>query len=85
MAETAKTLHLQVNGTGHDLSVDPHRTLLDILRSELGLKGPKYGCRHGPVRRLYGSGGRCPGAGLRHARGAGQRSRSYDIGGARGS
>lgn len=44
MAETAKTLHLQVNGTGHDLSVDPHRTLLDILRSELGLKGPKYGC-----------------------------------------
>ncbi|WP_323776512.1 (2Fe-2S)-binding protein [Leisingera sp.] len=44
MAGASKTLHLTVNGTDHELSLDPHRTLLDILRSELGLTGPKYGC-----------------------------------------
>lgn len=42
----AKTLKLQlkVNGENHELNLDPHRTLLDILRTELSLKGPKYGC-----------------------------------------
>lgn len=44
MAEATRAMHLRVNGSAHDLDLDPHRTLLDVLRSELGLKGPKYGC-----------------------------------------
>lgn len=35
---------LRVNGKDHRLNVDPERTLLDILRAELGLMAPKYGC-----------------------------------------
>ncbi|MGO4853541.1 (2Fe-2S)-binding protein [Phaeovulum sp. W22_SRMD_FR3] len=27
-----------------DLTPDPHRTLLDVLRHDLGMNGPKYGC-----------------------------------------
>ncbi|OIQ26986.1 MAG: ferredoxin [Alphaproteobacteria bacterium MedPE-SWcel] len=38
------TVQLQVNGLRHDLQIDPHRSLLDVLRTELGLTGPKYGC-----------------------------------------
>ncbi|MFV0243604.1 MAG: (2Fe-2S)-binding protein [Qingshengfaniella sp.] len=37
-------VHLRVNDHLYDLTVDPDRSLLDVLRSELGLKGPKYGC-----------------------------------------
>ena len=35
---------MQVNAARHALSVDPGRMLLDVLRAELGLNGPKYGC-----------------------------------------
>lgn len=35
---------LRINGSDHDLGVDPDRTLLDVLRSELGLNAAKYGC-----------------------------------------
>ena len=35
---------LTVNGTTHQLSVDPETPLLYILRNDLALKGPKFGC-----------------------------------------
>ncbi|MBB2170379.1 (2Fe-2S)-binding protein [Gluconacetobacter aggeris] len=35
---------LTVNGTGHVLDVPPDTTLLHVLRNDLGLNGPKYGC-----------------------------------------
>ncbi|WP_421360456.1 (2Fe-2S)-binding protein [Agrobacterium rosae] len=38
------TLELTVNGTVHHLQDTGDRTLLDVLREQLGLKGPKYGC-----------------------------------------
>ena len=40
-------LHLTVNGIVHDIKVDPRRTLLDLVRETLSLKGPKKGCDHG--------------------------------------
>lgn len=36
-----------VNGDGHTLEVAPERTLLDVLRQELGLTGVKRGCDQG--------------------------------------
>ena len=41
------TLHLKINGTEHNLDVDPSRSLLEVLRDELGLLGTKYGCGEG--------------------------------------
>ena len=38
------SLMLRVNGTEHRLEVDPQRSLLEVLRDELGLTGTKYGC-----------------------------------------
>lgn len=35
---------LNVNGTTHDVFVDPKTPLLYVLRNNLGLNGPKYGC-----------------------------------------
>ena len=35
---------LHVNGTSYPLALDPQRTLLSVLRNELGLTGPKEGC-----------------------------------------
>jgi aerobic carbon-monoxide dehydrogenase small subunit len=40
----AVRLSLRVNGDAHDLAVEPHRTLLDVLRTELGLTGTKENC-----------------------------------------
>lgn len=40
-------LHLTVNGTAYDVEVDQRRTLLDLVRETLELKGPKKGCDHG--------------------------------------
>lgn len=40
-------LSLSVNGTRHHLQVDPRRSLLDLLRDDLGLTGSKKGCDHG--------------------------------------
>jgi xanthine dehydrogenase YagT iron-sulfur-binding subunit len=40
-------VRLQVNGTRHDLTLDPRVTLLDALREHLGLTGSKKGCDHG--------------------------------------
>jgi len=38
------TIQLQVNGKTHSLQVDPETPLLYVLRNQLQLNGPKYGC-----------------------------------------
>jgi aerobic-type carbon monoxide dehydrogenase small subunit (CoxS/CutS family) len=35
---------LNVNGTPYDLSIEPNRSLLNALRTDLGLTGTKEGC-----------------------------------------
>ena len=37
-------IHLVVNGQAHALAVPRDAPLLNILRNDLGLNGPKYGC-----------------------------------------
>ena len=37
-------ISLSVNGTKHDVDVDPETPLLWVLRDTLGLTGTKYGC-----------------------------------------
>ncbi|MBI5442780.1 MAG: (2Fe-2S)-binding protein [Deltaproteobacteria bacterium] len=37
-------VELKVNGTAHQLLVEPRATLLECLRAELGLTGAKEGC-----------------------------------------
>jgi nicotinate dehydrogenase subunit A len=41
---TLRCIELTVNGTVHAVSVPPTVTLLQVLRHDLGLSGPKYGC-----------------------------------------
>ena len=41
------TVHLEVNGRRHALSLEPRVTLLDALRQHLGLTGTKKGCDQG--------------------------------------
>ena len=38
---------LSVNGTKHDLRIDPRTSLLDCLREHIHLTGSKKGCDHG--------------------------------------
>ncbi len=38
---------LRVNGERHEIAVQPHHTLLEVLREELGLIGTKHGCELG--------------------------------------
>jgi len=45
--ETAKTLALSVNGQPRSLAVDPDRSLLDVLRNDLGLRAARFGCGAG--------------------------------------
>lgn len=42
MREVKVKLHL--NGKDRLIETDPNRTLLDVLRTDLGLTGAKYGC-----------------------------------------
>jgi nicotinate dehydrogenase subunit A len=37
-------LHVTVNGQEHAVACDPDLPLLDVLRSGLGLAGPRFGC-----------------------------------------
>ena len=37
-------MQITVNGTEHDVDVEPEMPLLWVLRDELGITGPKYGC-----------------------------------------
>ncbi len=38
---------LDVNGREHDISVEPRRTLVDVLRDDCHLTGTHIGCEHG--------------------------------------
>lgn len=40
-------LELEVNGRNYSLSIEPWKTLLDVLRDTLGLTGAKRGCDDG--------------------------------------
>ncbi len=40
-------LGLVVNGEPTEVSVSPHKTLLEVLREDLGLTGTKHGCELG--------------------------------------
>jgi nicotinate dehydrogenase subunit A len=42
-----RELHLTVNGEDRVVSCDPGAPLLDVLRSGLGLAGPRFGCGAG--------------------------------------
>ena len=42
-----RILTITVNGTERSIHTDPRRSLLDLLREDLGLTGPKYGCGEG--------------------------------------
>jgi len=39
-----KAIRFSVNGKHYDITVPPHRTLLEVIREELGLTGTKEGC-----------------------------------------
>jgi nicotinate dehydrogenase subunit A len=41
---TPPTIRLTVNGTAHDVGAAPDTPLLYVLRNDLALNGPKYGC-----------------------------------------
>jgi nicotinate dehydrogenase subunit A len=43
----ADTITFRVNGTERKVTVDGSRSLLSVLRTELGLTGPKFGCGEG--------------------------------------
>ena len=42
-----EVIELDVNGESHQLLVPVHRTLLEVLREDLGLTGTKHGCELG--------------------------------------
>ena len=46
----AATIQFIVNGKAQRVSTDARRTLLDVLREDLGLTGTKYGCGEGQCR-----------------------------------
>ena len=41
------TTTLRVNGEDHEVSFPPHKTLLEVLREDMGLTGTKHGCELG--------------------------------------
>ncbi|WKZ83156.1 MAG: (2Fe-2S)-binding protein [Acidimicrobiia bacterium] len=44
---TRRPLRLRVNGDEHQVLVEDHRTLLEVLREDLRLTGTKHGCELG--------------------------------------
>ena len=40
-------LRLHVNGEHHEVACAPHKTLLEVVREDLGLTGTKHGCELG--------------------------------------
>ncbi|MDR7434065.1 MAG: (2Fe-2S)-binding protein [Armatimonadota bacterium] len=42
-----RLVRLHVNGQVHEVFTPPHRTLLELLREDLGLTGTKHGCELG--------------------------------------
>ncbi|MBT0667499.1 aldehyde dehydrogenase iron-sulfur subunit [Novosphingobium profundi] len=47
IAVSRMPVRLEVNGEGHDLTLDTRTTLLDALREHLHMTGTKKGCDHG--------------------------------------
>lgn len=45
--EGMTTVALRINGVEHSVAADGRRTLLEVLRDELGLTGAKRGCNQG--------------------------------------
>lgn len=43
-------IRFRVNGEDRRVLTDPERPLLEVLREDLGLTGPKYGCGEGKCR-----------------------------------
>ena len=43
-------IQFTVNGQNRKVSIEPNRTLLDVLREDLALTGTKYGCGEGSCR-----------------------------------
>jgi aerobic-type carbon monoxide dehydrogenase small subunit (CoxS/CutS family) len=43
----ANSLELSINGEKRPIDADPERSLLSVLRDDLGLTGAKYGCGEG--------------------------------------
>jgi len=41
------TITLNVNGEERDVDVEPAETLLEVLRTKIGVKSPKVGCERG--------------------------------------
>ena len=41
------SIQLTVNGTAHQVTLDPRSSLLDVLRERFALTGTKKGCDHG--------------------------------------
>lgn len=46
-ADASVQIRFDVNGTGHDLRVDPARRLIDLLREDLDMTGTKESCAVG--------------------------------------
>jgi carbon-monoxide dehydrogenase small subunit len=42
-----QSITLTVNGERRDFDVEPNETLLEVLRSKVGVKSPKVGCERG--------------------------------------
>jgi carbon-monoxide dehydrogenase small subunit len=40
-------MRFRINGEDYELAIDPRRTLLEVLREEVGLTGTKKGCDEG--------------------------------------
>jgi aerobic-type carbon monoxide dehydrogenase small subunit (CoxS/CutS family) len=38
------TINLRVNGSTHSVDVDPATPMLYVLRNDIGLQGPRFGC-----------------------------------------
>jgi aerobic-type carbon monoxide dehydrogenase small subunit (CoxS/CutS family) len=47
VAQTTEAIFIRVNGVEHRLQVPGSRSLLSVLRNDLGITGPKYGCGTG--------------------------------------
>jgi xanthine dehydrogenase YagT iron-sulfur-binding subunit len=52
IGQTDVRMHVSmtVNGSLRTISVEPRTTLLDVLRDELALTGPKKSCESQPMR-----------------------------------
>lgn len=46
-AGEASLVRLRINGSEHEITLDPRTSLLDALREHLGITGPKKGCNQG--------------------------------------